>query len=330
MNAARASKSSNRAMPLGGSRFARALPARARGAGPGRSRLVVAQFLALATVFTAAPAAGQTRAGASNPSEAPATRALNEVDRFMEPVFANRDTSWRRLGDFILREVLTLDLEAPLDMPISGFRREYEWTVRDSLAVRRPVRFDGADIDEGRRRDYERQWLREERRRRARRDRGDPEPRFVSDAHYFADFPFAPGSYYFAGRETVAGREAVRIEHYPAARVDQGFDARINRGFNKTSLVTFWVDPEVHQIVKYTFDNPGLDFLRFRWLLRVEGLESSTEMAPVGGAWLPARVTISGRVTTALGRFGVTLTREFLDYREAETGARLVDPGSPR
>ena len=74
------------------------------------------------------------------------------------------------------------------------------------------------------------------------------------------------------------------LEHCPAARVDQGFDARINRGFNKTSLVTYWVDPEVHQIVKYTFDNPGLGFLRFRWLPRVEGLECG------GGSPTPCRV----------------------------------------
>ena len=30
---------------------------------------------------------------------------------------------------------------------------------------------------------------------------------------------------------------------------------------NKTALITLWVDPAEHQIVKYTFDNVWLDFL---------------------------------------------------------------------
>ena len=30
---------------------------------------------------------------------------------------------------------------------------------------------------------------------------------------------------------------------------------------NKTALVTLWVDPVEHQIVKYTFDNVWMDFL---------------------------------------------------------------------
>ena len=37
---------------------------------------------------------------------------------------------------------------------------------------------------------------------------------------------------------------------------------------NKTALVTLWVDPVEHQIVKYTFDNVWMDFLPARWLVR--------------------------------------------------------------
>ena len=156
-------------------------------------------------------------------------------------------------------------------------------------------------------------------------DAGRVEPEFITESSYFM-FGFEPGSYYVAGRETVAGHEVVRIEHYPTSFVGEEVDERISRGFSKTSLVTFWVDPEVHQVVKYTLDNPGLDFLRFRWLARVDGLEASVDMAPIRDLWLPVQMTISARVTTALGMFGAT---PFFDYRQAETGARLIDPGSP-
>jgi hypothetical protein len=472
----------------------------------------------------AAGAASQDRAASG------AARPGNEIDLFMERVLDNREDSWRRLGDFILRETETFAFEAPLGIPLSGFRHEYEWYVRDDVVVRSPVRFDGVDIDEGTRREYEETWLREEQRRLGRRDQrrrrmsrrdtednvaiaieriwgaavseplreriasdadligddlaaitlntgavledlggvetvgfaaavartrdlyamldterlttteveravrlplvslveaiglaetselagfvelaelgahfeldgralapyvdraarqledvgqaevadtldeirgrlvmrtadvratadpdeaGEPdaavlldttrlEPRFISES-YFLDFTFEPGNYYLAGRETLAGREVVRIEYYPTDLFDDGpaddpaasdRDRRIDRGFNKTTLVTLWIDPEAHQIVKYTFDNTGLDFLPGRWLLRVEGLEATMEMGqPIGDVWLPLRVTVSGRAATALGEFDVMFTRSFSDYREAETGANLIDAGDPR
>ena len=40
------------------------------------------------------------------------------------------------------------------------------------------------------------------------------EPRFISEA-YFMKFPFEPGNYYLAGRETIDGREVVKIEYLP-------------------------------------------------------------------------------------------------------------------
>jgi hypothetical protein len=440
----------------------------------------------------------------------------------MERVLDNRDASWRRLGDFILRETETFAFEAPLGIPLSGFRREYEWYIRDDVVVRSPVRFDGVDLDEATRRDYEEDWLRDERRRRGRRgnrrralsrrdtednvgiaiervwagevseqlrgriaadadligddhaaiilntgaildelggvagvgfgaavartrdlfvmletdrltvtevgralrrplaslvdridlaqteelerfvelaelggqfeldardlapyvdraarqleeqghdgeaaaldeirsrlvvpttaagtadepddgvllDAARLEPRFISES-YFMEFTFEPGNYYFVGRESLAGREVVKIEYYPTDFFDDGpdsgdtdVDARIERGFNKTSLVTLWIDPDVYQIVKYTFDNTGLDFLPGRWLVRVGNLEASMEMGqPIGDVWLPLRMTVSGSATTALGAFDVAFTREFTDYREAQTGGRLVDVGAPR
>ena len=275
-----------------------------------------------------------TRAGtaASNAQE-PQPRPNNEIDRFMERVLAQRDAApWRRLGDFVLRETYSFELDVPPGTLLSGFRRvrEYEWYVRDGAAVRSPVRVDSVHIDDETRRGYERSWLREEARRRDGLDGGDPEPRFITDFFYFLEWGLEPGDYYFVGRESVAGREVIRIEFYPSGPFWEEAGERINRGVIKTSMVTLWIDPEIHQILKYAFENAGLDFLRFRWLLRADGLQASMELAPVSGVWMPARMTLSGRATTALGEFAATVTQEFSDYREAETGVRLLDPRSDR
>ena len=42
---------------------------------------------------------------------------------------------------------------------------------------------------------------------------------------------------------------------------DKARDAEFQRMMNKVALVTLWVEPKAHQIVKYTFDNVGFDFL---------------------------------------------------------------------
>ena len=282
--------------------------------------------LGVSTLASAQPA--QPSTGASSAGESHASHSGNDVDLFMKRALDNR-ASWQRLGDFILCETVDLELETPSGIPRFSLQHEYQWYVRNGVAVRSPVRFDGVDIDEDQRRDFEADWLREEARRRTQHDHL-PEPRFIADTYYFAEFQYELGSSYIVGREIVAGREVVRVEFYPADHLDDEADQPLNRGFNKTSLVTFWIDPEVHQIVQYTFDNPGLDFLRLRWLLRVDGLEALVEMTPVGDVWMPARVTTRGRVTTALGEFQLKLTRELFDYREAETGARFIGPGSPR
>ena len=51
---------------------------------------------------------------------------------------------------------------------------------------------------------------------------------------------------------------------------------------------------------------------------------------PIGDVWLPLRVTVSGRITMALGDFEVRFRREFIDYREAKTVGRLIDAVRPR
>ena len=278
-------------------------------------------------------AAGRSGGGREPPppDESPAAGAGSDIDRLVERVFDRRRAAhWRQLGDFLLRETLAVAIEASPDSPLAGFRRtrEYEWIVRDGWAIRSPVRVDGVVVGEGRRRGYERRWRRDERRRRAALDASDPEPepRFVADFHYFLEWGLEPGDWYFVGRETVAGRDVVRIECYPIGDFREEAGERINRGIRKTSLLTLWVDPETAGIVQYAFENSGLDFLPFRWLARADGFEASMEMAPVGGVWMPGRMTLSARITTARGEIEVTVTQRFFDYREAETGARLVEP----
>ena len=198
---------------------------------------------------------------------------------------------------------------------------------------------------------------------------GDPvwsniEPRFVSDA-YFLDFDFEPGNYYLVGRETLDGHEVLRIEYYPErlfTRPDEGEpdgDGERARDANaeaqgserrsvsigvgggdreaaameKTSLVTLWIEPEQYQIVRYTFDNLGFDFLPGRWLFRLDDLTASMTMRqPFPGVWLPARIDMRAALSLATGTYEATATRTYANYREAETGGRVrtVEPELPR
>ncbi len=104
-------------------------------------------------------------------------------------------------------------------------------------------------------------------------------------------------------------------------------------GMDKTSLVTLWIDPAQHQIVRYTFDNLGFDFLPGRWLFRLDDLTASMTMRqPFPGVWLPARIEVRAALSLATGAYEFVGTRTYANYREAETGGRLraVGPGLPR
>ena len=163
------------------------------------------------------------------------------------------------------------------------------------------------------------------------------EPGFVSDS-FFLDFEFEPGRYYLVGRETLDGHEVVRIEYYPEQMFsadededDAGADAsaEIERDLDKTALVTLWIDPAAHQIVRYTFENLGLEFLPARWLFRAEELTASMTMRqPFAGVWLPAEVEMQVAFSLATGRYEAHGSRRYTNYREAESGGRIrsVDP----
>jgi hypothetical protein len=174
------------------------------------------------------------------------------------------------------------------------------------------------------------------------------EPRFVSEA-YFMDFKFEPGNYYLAGREKLEGIDVLRIEYYPTnlfnddddektpreikrksrdgQRREDKIEEDINRKMNKTALVTLWVDPTEHQIVKYTFDNVWLDFLPGAWLVRIDDLRASMTMGqPFPGVWLPRGMNIHAGLTLAAGSFEATYARTFSEYRLADVKTKISVP----
>jgi len=171
------------------------------------------------------------------------------------------------------------------------------------------------------------------------------EPRFVSEA-YFMDFKFEPGNYYLAGREQLEGQEVLRIEYYPTKLFDdddkktpreirqkdkrgkgEQIEEDIDRRMNKTALITLWVDPKEHQIVKYTFDNVWLDFLPAAWLVRIDELRASMSMGqPFPGIWLPREIDIRAAITLANGSFEAGYERRFSQYREAATSFKIRVP----
>jgi hypothetical protein len=177
------------------------------------------------------------------------------------------------------------------------------------------------------------------------------EPRFVSEA-YFMDFKFEPGNYYLAGREQLEGHEVLKIEYYPTGmfgdhneadaageqrgKRDRGADRPprerqveqdIERKMNKTALITLWVDPAEHQIVKYTFDNVWMDFLPGAWLVRVDDIRASMTMGqPFAGVWLPRGLNVHAGVTLASGAFEAAYGRTFSEYRLAEVATKIRIP----
>lgn len=165
------------------------------------------------------------------------------------------------------------------------------------------------------------------------------EPRFVSEA-YFMDFKFDPGNYYLAGREQLEGKDVLRIEYYPTRMFQdddppekrekdrgQEYEDRMMHQMNKTALITLWIDPSDHQIVKYTFDNVWMDFLPAGWLVRVDDIRASMTMGqPFAGVWLPRNMNVHAGVTLANGSYEAGYSRAFAQYREADVKSRIRVP----
>ena len=285
-------------------------------------------------------------------------RASSDLDAFMSRVLARRDDNWKRMQQYVLDERETFQVLGPGGMPIYGFRREYLWFPRDGdgVFVRSPIKVDGVVLGEAERRKAEADYLRREEardRRRAERDKeaGAPaesssatevtgdgvrqalEPGFVSAA-YFLKFKFDPGQYALAGRETLEGRQVLRIEYYPTKLFSEGRtrpnrkvrekDVDIEPKMNKAALVTLWIEPSAHQILKYEFRNLPWDFLPGRAIVRVDEVTASMEMGqPFADIWLPRTIQISTDFSTAAGELKGRFSTEYHDYRLASVSTRI-------
>jgi len=154
-----------------------------------------------------------------------------DLDRFMEQALQRRDVDRKTLNDYVLDEVESFVVLAPGRVPMARMRREYTWFVRDGIHVRSPIKVDGVPIPEADRRAYEDHWMKSELSRREFRTKRDEkraaqglgpalsapsvnEPRFVAES-YFMDFRFEPGNYYLAGKETIEGKEVLKIDYLP-------------------------------------------------------------------------------------------------------------------
>jgi hypothetical protein len=163
------------------------------------------------------------------------------------------------------------------------------------------------------------------------------QPSFISSA-YFLRFRFEEGKYALVGREQLDGREVMRIEYYPTklythdqsrrqARShdkDDPEDAQIQRMMNKVALVTLWIEPNAHQIVKYTFDNVNFDFLPAQWLVRINDLRASMTMGqPFPGVWLPRGLEMTAGMTLAVGAFDMRYALDYHDYRQPDVKTKV-------
>jgi hypothetical protein len=286
-----------------------------------------------------------------------------DLDAFMAQTLARRDDNWKRLQQYILDEREVAELRGPSDGLVWGEQREYTWYVRDGFFVRSPTRVNGVPIPEKERLKYEESFLNRARNREARgANAPEPiaeqtaslpdvqgfikqtrEPQFISSA-YFLRFKFEAGHYGLVGRETIDNREVLKIEYYPTSlfsedpktrterrirqtasnRSDESYTDEMQRLMNKVSLVTLWVEPSQHQIVKFTFDNVGLDFLPLSWLARVTELKASMTMSEAfSGVWLPSRIDSSGAIVLAPGRFDIRYSIDYSGYREATVSTKI-------
>jgi len=312
---------------------------------PAVSRMTLPRFTTRAVVILAL-AAGTATLRAQPP-------APTDLDALMARAIAHRDANWKKLPQYLLDEREDFEVHTPTDAILLADHREYAWFIRDNFFVRSPVRANGVAISDDDRRKYEQDWLNRERRREKRavesgrgrtdldaKDADDPgslvrqsrEPRFVS-AGYLLEFVFEPGNYFLAGKETLNGRNVLRVEYLPSklfspeqARNGRGRQnqsdkekarqEKIDEQMNKTALVTIWVDPASAEVVRYTFENLGLDFLPGSWLLRATAMRATVNMTePFPDVWLPSAIDVGIDLSLATGPYALRYNLNYFNYR---------------
>ena len=167
------------------------------------------------------------------------------------------------------------------------------------------------------------------------------EPGFISSA-YFLRFKFEEGKYALVGREQLDDRDVLKIEYYPARMFggsdrrrnqrrdrqtsadEKARDAEFQRLMNKVALVTLWVEPKAHQIVKYTFDNVGFDFLPAQWLVHISDFKATMTVAqPFPDVWLPTTLEMNLAMIAAVGQVDMHYNLEYHDYRVPSVTSKI-------
>ena len=295
----------------------------------------------------------------------PASAAQTDLDAFMRQVVARRDDNWKKLQQYVLDEREQFELRGPRARrsgasaattpgtsatgsssaarsrstasrsakPSAGVRSRITCAKRSS-AANGAWRRVGADRQPGpdgpaapaTPHDVD-GVIRQTR-----------EPQFISSA-YFLRFKFEEGKYALVGRETLDGRDVLRIEYYPArmfggtdrrrtgkepSAADKARDAEFQRLMNKVALVTLWVEPNAHQIVKYTFDNVGFDFLPSQWLVHISDAKATMTVGqPFPDVWLPSSLDVSLAMTLAVGQFDLRYGLAYHDYRRPDVTSKV-------
>ena len=280
--------------------------------------------------------------------------AQTDLDALMRDVLTTRDENWKKLQQYVLDEREAIELRGPSQTPIWGEHREYTWFIRNGLFVRSPVKVNGADVSESERKKYEADYLKRMERRERRNDSSSADadtldagailsqsrqPQFISSA-YLLRFKFEQGKFALVGHETLDGHDTLRIEYYPerlftgtdrrrhtGSERDRAYDEEFRRLMNKVALVTLWVLPEAHQIVRYTFNNVALDFLPAQWLVHVDELTAVMNMSqPFPNVWLPRDLQLDAALSFVSGQFYFHYGLDYHDYRQADVSTKIKIP----
>jgi hypothetical protein len=320
------------------------------------------------TVLRFAATAVMAGALATVSAQSPPPAQTTDLDTFMSRVLERRDDNWKKLQQYVLEERESVQFVGPGATLLYGMRRESAWFPRDGMFIKSPLRINGVTISEADRRKAEESWVkREEQREKREKERGKRvtvgvgpggvtvekdsdtpesdtplneesvrqalEPGFVSAA-YFLKFKFDPGHYAFAGRETLEGREVLKIEYYPSKLFSEGRtrpnkelrkrSVEIQTKMNKSAQVTLWVDPVERQILKYAFENVDLEFLPGRSMVRLDGMNAAMEMGqPFPSVWLPRSIRIGFDLTVALGEIDGRYAVDYHDYKLATVATKV-------
>jgi hypothetical protein len=118
-------------------------------------------------------------------------------------------------------------------------------------------------------------------------------------------------------------RSSARNGKEPSAE-DKARDAEFQRLMNKVALVTLWVEPAAHQIVKYTFDNVGFDFLPAQWLVHISDFKATMTVAQAfPDVWLPVTLQMDLSMIAALGQLDLRYALEYHDYRQPNVTSKI-------